>query len=52
MPDNKLNQNSSKLQTDLPLSEKDEVKKAENRTAKAQKGIKESVKADLKNRKK
>jgi len=26
---------SPKLETDIPLSEKDEVKKAENRTAKA-----------------
>lgn len=41
-----------KLETDTPLSEKDEVKKAEHRMAKAQKGMEESVKADLKNRKK
>jgi len=41
-----------KLETDEPLSEKDEVKKAEHRVAKAQKDVNESVKADLKNREK
>ncbi|MEO6522159.1 MAG: hypothetical protein ABIN91_10810 [Mucilaginibacter sp.] len=43
---------TQKLETDRPLSEKDEVKKAEHEMAKAQKGIKDSVKADLKSREK
>ena len=41
----------SELHTDEPLSEKDEVKEAEKRTAKAQKKSDPSVVADLKNRK-
>ena len=55
MPTNtpsKKQSSSEKLQTDLPLSEKDEVKQAEHRVAKAQKGMKDNVKADLKNREK
>ena len=43
---------AKKLETDVPLSEKDEVKKAEHRLAKAQIGMKDSIKADLKNREK
>lgn len=39
---------SPKLETDMPLSEKDEVKKAELRTAKATASMKDSVKAELK----
>lgn len=41
---------SEELHTDEPLSEKDEVKKAEDRTAKTQKKTDGSVAADLKNR--
>lgn len=43
---------TKKLETDEPLSEKDEVKKAEHKVAKAQKAVKGSVKADLKSREK
>jgi hypothetical protein len=43
---------AKKLETDAPLSEKDEVKKAEHRLNKVQKGMKDSVKSDLKNREK
>ena len=39
-----------KLHTEGPLSEKDEVKDAEHRTAKLQKAAQSSVSAELKNR--
>lgn len=41
---------NKELQTDHPISEKDEVKEAEERTAKKQKNADSSVAADLKNR--
>lgn len=43
-------QSETNLHTDEPLSEKDEVKEAEERTAKTQKKTNDSVAADLKNR--
>ncbi|RVU01668.1 hypothetical protein EOD41_06825 [Mucilaginibacter limnophilus] len=40
----------TELQTDQPLSEKDEVKQAEQRTAQSTENTDSSVAADLKNR--
>lgn len=48
--DKPVEKEDAELQTDQPLSEKDEVKQAEQRTAQSHESTDSSVAADLKNR--